>query len=259
MAGAGTELFRVSVMIQRCADAEQVSRTGAEWFVRLCRESITARGRFLVALAGGSTPKRLYQMLAEAPLRDEVDWSRVEVFWGDERSVPPDHSDSNYGMATAALLSRVPIPATQIHRPRAEDPDLAGAASDYENEIARVSGSTIPGPPPAFDLVLLGMGGDGHTASLFPHTSALKEIDCWVVANQVPQLNTWRVTMTYPMLNAARQVIFLVAGADKADRLVEVLEGPPDLERLPSQGVQPAGQLLWLVDEKAAARLKSAG
>src|SRR5262249_5021609 len=159
-----------------------------------------ARGRFTVALAGGSTPRRLYQMLAEAPIRDQVDWSRVEVFWGDERAVPPDHADSNFRMASAALLSKVAIPPANLHRMQAERPDLDAAAREYQGEIARVFSVPPDGEPPCLDLVLLGMGPDGHTASLFPHTEALKEARRWVVPNYVPKMAAFRMTQTGPIL-----------------------------------------------------------
>jgi 6-phosphogluconolactonase len=239
------------------ADKEAVSGAAAEEFVRTAKEAIAARGRFRVALSGGSTPKRMFELLAEAPFRDQVDWKSVEVFWGDERCVGPDDPESNYRMAREAVLSRVPIPPAQIHRIEAERPDRDGAARDYEATLAKAFGVDASGPPPAFDLILLGMGPDGHTASLFPETAALSETRRWVVVNFVPKFNADRITLTYPVLNAAREVLFLVAGADKAERLAEVLEGPPDYRRLPSQAVRLiGGWLLWFVDKAAAARLK---
>jgi len=198
----------------------------------------------------------MFEMLAEAPYRDQVEWAKVHVFWGDERSVPPDHPDSNYRMAKDAMLSRLPIPAAQVHRIEAERADRDAAARDYQAVIARTFAVDPNGEPPAFDLVLLGMGPDGHTASLFPHTTALAETKRWTVVNFVPKFNTDRVTLTLPVLNRAREVLFLVAGADKARPLAEVLEGPPDPARLPSQLIRPApGELLWFVDRLAAAQL----
>jgi 6-phosphogluconolactonase len=242
--------------IQQVPDAEQVSRKAAEEFIRLGREAIAIRGRFTVALAGGSTPRRLYQLLAETPCFEQVNWPRVEFFWGDERSVPPEHKDSNFRMANEALLHKLPIPAGNIHRMQAERSDHDAAARDYQDEIARVCGVARDGEPPAFDLILLGMGPDGHTASLFPSTTALHEAQRWVVPNYVAKFSTYRLTMSYAMLNRAAHVLFLVAGADKAHVLAEVLEGPADPERLPSQMVRPvAGQLTWLVDLDAAGRL----
>ncbi len=238
-------------------DAEAVSRAAAEEFVRRAAEAIAARERFVVALSGGSTPKRLYELLAGPSLRSQVDWGRVEVFWGDERCVPPDNKDSNYHMAQEAMLSRLPIPPDRVHRMQAERPDLDAAARDYQAMIARTFGVDAGAPaPPAFDLILLGMGPDGHTASLFPDTTALAETTRWVVVNHVPKFAANRLTMTYPLLNSALEVLFVVAGADKADRLAEILEGPADPRRLPSQRVRPAnGLLAWYVDRQASARL----
>ncbi|HEV8672729.1 MAG TPA: 6-phosphogluconolactonase [Methylomirabilota bacterium] len=222
------------------------------------RETVAAQGRFAVALSGGTTPRALFERLAGPPWRHEVPWSRAEVFWGDERWVPPDHPESNYRMARAALLDPVGIPPERVHRIAGEAADPAAAAAAYEAEIARVLGG-VPGErPPVFDLVLLGMGADGHTASLFPGTAALAERRRWVVANAVPGLGTHRITLTLPILNRAARVLFLVAGADKAATLREVLEGPVDPQRLPAQAVRPeAGHLVWLVDRAAAAALTS--
>ena len=243
-------------IVRLFADADAVSRAAAEEFVRVAADAVAARGRCAVALSGGSTPQRLYQLLAASPLRSKVDWSRVELFWGDERSVLPDNKDSNYHMAQEAMLSRLPIPPSHIHRLEAERPDRDAVARDYQAVIARAFGVDVAGPPPAFDLILLGMGPDGHTASLFPETTALDETTRWVVVNHVPKFAADRLTLTYPLLNSAREVLFLVAGADKAERLVEVLEGPDAPRRLPSQRVRPtAGLLLWYVDRQASARL----
>jgi 6-phosphogluconolactonase len=237
-------------------DAAAVARGGAERFTSLARDAITARGRFAVALSGGSTPKALFQLLAREPFRSAVTWDRVELFWGDERCVPPDHADSNYRMTRESLLDAVPIPAARIHRIEAEQDDHAAVAAAYEAEIVKILGGTAGGTPPAFDLVFLGMGPDGHTASLFPGTTALGERRRWVVANHVPKFKADRITLTYPILNRAARVVFLAAGADKAAVLHEVLEGPPALERLPSQGIRPeVGDLVWLVDRAAAAQL----
>jgi 6-phosphogluconolactonase len=237
---------------------EAVARGAAERFVALAKEAVAARGRFTVAFSGGSTPRALFQLLAKDPFRAQVPWDRLEIFWGDERSVPPTHQDSNYRMAKEALLDHVPVPGDRVHRIQAERPDVAAAAADYEAELARVLGGTPGGAPPALDLILLGMGPDGHTASLFPGTTALGEQKRWVVANWVQKFNTNRVTLTYPILNRGAQVLFLATGADKTDVLREVLEGPDDRQRLPSQGIRPtAGGLTWLVDRAAAARLKA--
>ena len=244
--------------IQVVEDAAAVARTGAERFAALAREAVEARGRFAVALSGGSTPKALFQLLARDPFRSAVPWDRIELFWGDERCVSPDHADSNYRMTRESLLQAVPITPARTHRIEAEKDDHAAVAAAYEAEIARVLGGTPGGTPPVFDLVFLGMGPDGHTASLFPGTTALGERRRWVVANHVPKFKADRITLTYPILNQAARVVFLAAGGDKASVLQEVLEGPPALERLPSQGIRPdAGELLWLVDRAAAAQLTS--
>jgi 6-phosphogluconolactonase len=242
--------------IRRFADAEKISRAAAAEVVQRAEAAIAQRGRFSIALSGGSTPRRLYQLLAEPPTRDQIDWSKVECFWGDERSVPPDNHESNYLMATQALLSKVPVPKERIHRMEAERPDREAAASEYEQVMERVFGVKPPAVP-RFDLMLNGMGPDGHTLSLFPGTQALHETRRWVVPNFVPKFDAWRMTMTTVVANQAACVLFLVAGPDKAAALADVLEGPRDTERLPSQLVQPAsGELLWFIDAAAASRLK---
>jgi 6-phosphogluconolactonase len=201
-----------------------------------------------VALSGGSTPKRLYERLAAAPFRERVHWDRVELFFGDERSVPPDDPDSNYRMADEALLSQVPVTA---HRMRAEIGDAAGYERVLRERIPRRRGEW-----PAFDIVLLGMGPDGHTASLFPGTAALDERVRQVVMNDVPQLGTQRMTLTYPVLNAAQHVWVLVPGADKRDivaRCLEARERPGGATQYPVVGVRPTdGELVWWLDEGSA-------
>ena len=244
--------------VRRFAGVEELSRAAGAEFVRAARDAIAARGRFVVALAGGSTPRRLYQLLAEEPWRGQVDWPRVEFFWGDERTVPPDHPDSNYRMAREALLQKLTLGPAQVHRLEAERTDLEAAARDYQEAIALVCKVPPTGSPPAFDLILLGLGPDGHTASLFPYTEALQEDVRWVVPNEVPQLKTQRMTLTKIILNQAAEIHFQVAGANKAQALAEVLEGPADPERLPAQLIQPtSGRLLWFVDQAAAAGLRS--
>ncbi|MBI3270615.1 MAG: 6-phosphogluconolactonase [Planctomycetes bacterium] len=249
-------------MIKTIEDVERLAAAAAEEFVQAARAAIAARQRFTVALAGGSTPRRTYELLAAAPYRDQVDWARVEFFWGDERGVAPDHNDSNFHMANEALLRKLAVPGGHVHRMSADRTDREGAARDYEAELARVFG--CPGPPakpPSFDLLLLGMGPDAHTLSLFPGTQALQETPRWVVPNFVPKFAdkgdfAHRLTFTKGMANAAARVVFTVGGADKAVPLAEVLEGPPDPDRLPSQTIRPApGQLVWLVERAAAARL----
>jgi 6-phosphogluconolactonase len=234
-------------------NVEQLSRAAAGWFVQWAHDAITCSGRFTVALAGGSTPKRLYQLLADSPYRQQIDWPKLEIFWNDERAVPPDHPESNYKMAWDALLSRVPVAWSRVHRMPGETADADRAAINYQHDIAAAFAVSPDRSPPSLDLVLLGIGEDGHTASLFPYTEALQEDRRWVVANHVPQRSMYRLTMTLPILNQARQVVFLVTGGGKAAILNEILEGPLDPQRLPSQAVQPTdGQLFWLLDRQAA-------
>lgn len=235
---------------------EAIFAAAADEFVRLAREAGTARGKFTVALSGGSTPRGLFELLTTDAYKAQVDWPKVQFFWGDERSVPPDNKDSNYHMAREAMLAKLAIPEAQIHRIQAERSDRDQAARDYETQIAKVFGVKADGPPPAFDLILLGMGPCGHTASLFPHTTALQETQRWVVVNHVAKFNTDRVTFTRPLLNNAGHTLFLVSGADKAAALAEVLEGKPNSDEYPSQLIQPTGELVWLIDSAAAAQLK---
>lgn len=197
-----------------------------------------------IALSGGSTPKRMHQILATLP---GINWSNVKVFWGDERTVPPDHDDSNYRMALETLLKPAGVPEANIHRMEGEL-DPAEAADRYEAALASLP---VTDGPPVLDIVLLGMGADGHTASLFPGTEALTETQRFAVANHVPQMDTTRLTLTYPVLNSAKSVIFLVAGEDKAPKVVESLAGTT-----PAGKIQPvAGTLLWLLDKPAASEL----
>jgi 6-phosphogluconolactonase len=198
----------------------------------------------------------LYELLATERYRHGVKWDLVEFFWGDERAVPPDHPDSNYGMVRDILLEPLAIPAMHIHRIEAERDDLDATALAYEREIARVFGMSPGGAPPAFDLVLLGMGTDGHTASLFPGTAPVGDTGRWVVSHYLLAIAGNRVTMTPRILNAARHVMFLVAGAEKAQTLARVLEGVRDPRHLPAQMIEPtSGVLMWFVDRAAAAKL----
>jgi 6-phosphogluconolactonase len=245
--------------IRTYPDAASLARAAAEHFVALTAEAIAARGRFVVALPGSSTPRATYALLATGEFAASVDWSCVHIFWGDERCVPPDHPDSNYRMAHETLLDKIPIPAENIHRIRGEiNPEEA--AADYERTlrsffIRRPRGKMArdDGPIPRFDLVLLGMGEDGHTASLFPGTAVLREQTRWVIAHYVDKLSTWRVTLTPVVINVAAHVTFVVSGAGKAKRLREVLAGLYQPNVLPAQIVRPVdGHLLWLVDVAAA-------
>jgi len=245
--------------IRRYPDLEAVGQAAAQDFVELGRAAIAERGRFCVALSGGSTPRRMYEILTQAPRRTQLDWDRVDFFWGDERAVPPDDPESNFGAAAAALLHPLDIHQERIHRIQGELPDVEEAAERYQAELARVFAVSTDGLPPAFDLLLLGMGPDGHTASLFPYSQPLAERRRWVVGHVVARLGTPRITLTPPILNRAAEVRLLVTGGDKAGVLKQVLLGPHDPERLPVQLVAPeTGRLVWLLDRAAAAEVPAA-
>jgi 6-phosphogluconolactonase len=229
-------------------------RSAAERVIRAASAAIGAQGRFNWGLSGGSTPAALYRLLASPGYVERVDWSRVHYFWSDERCVPPDHAESNFRMAREALLDAVAPPSSHIPRLRGELPPRA-AAQRYEAELARCFGVEPGAGFPTFDLLLLGMGADGHTASLFPDSPALAERRRWVVENEVAALGTTRLTFTLPLINAARSVLFLVAGGDKAERLEQVV-GERAKPPLPAQRVRPGGMAPdWLVDAEAGSRL----
>ncbi len=242
--------------VLRVPDAGALARAAAEAFTAAALESVAARGRFTVALSGGSTPRALYRLLADPgeSFRARVPWERVHVFFGDERPVPPDHPDSNYRMAREALLGHVP--AASVHRLRGEAPVAAAAAAEYQAELARFFAVPEEGAPPALDLVLLGLGADGHTASLFPGSDALGERRRWVTAPFVRRLGSHRLTLTLPVLDRAREALFLVAGADKAEAVARVLAPVAGEPVPPAALVRPeAGPPRWIVDVAAAARL----
>jgi 6-phosphogluconolactonase len=228
----------------------ELARAAAEEFTRRANEAVRTQGRFSVALSGGSTPRRLFALLADPaePYRDRTDWRAVHLFWGDERHVPPDHPESNYRMARETLIERVPIPAANVHRMRGEEPDAARAAALYEDELRAFFHGA-----PRFDLVLLGLGADAHTASLFPGTAAVRENERQVAAPWIEKLGTFRITLTPAVLNRAAAVIFLVQGEEKAGALRAVLAGERDPDRWPAQVIRPEnGEVLWLVDGAAA-------
>jgi 6-phosphogluconolactonase len=240
--------------LQVHADAGAMIRAAADAFVAKAQAALAAHGRFSVALAGGGTPKPLYELLATAPYRDRLDWSRIEVFFGDERCVPPDSPRSNYRMAHAALLSKLPLPAANVHRLRGED-EPALAALAYEHALRAVFRRAWP----RFDLVLLGIGDNGHTASLFPGCACLRERERAVCAQYVESQREWRLTLTLPVLDAAAAVWLLADGAGKADVLARVLDGPWQPDVLPVQYVAPAqGEYVWWLDQAAAAQLSDA-
>ena len=239
--------------------AGALADAAAGQFVATARDAIRARGEFVVALSGGSTPRCTYERLATEPLVSRVMWSHVQVVWGDERCVPPDHPESNYRMAREALLDRVPVPAAHVHRIHGED-DPAATAALYEATM-RALLKTPAGPPRAapgarIDLVLLGLGDDGHTASLFPGSAAAQEQTRWVMAEHAAAASLWRVTLTLAVINAAAEVLFLVSGGAKAGVVRRVLEGPRRPQELPAQAIVPSnGRVRWCVDAAAAAEL----
>jgi 6-phosphogluconolactonase len=234
-----------------CHNQEEIFTKSAEIFTTLATESIAARGQFAVALSGGSTPKGMYLLLASDSYKDKIDWNKVKLFWGDERSVPPDNNQSNYRMANESMISKLTIPTENVHRMYAESSDIETAAKDYENILKQVLGFS-DGEQPRFDLILLGMGDDGHTASLFPGTKALTEKERTVVVKWVEKFNNNRITFTPPAINNARNIVFMAAGAKKVQPLKEVLVGERNPDLYPSQLIQPIdGKLIWLVDDDA--------
>ncbi len=236
-------------------DPAALARRAAQYLVEMVREAVYAQGRARIAISGGSTPKAAFHLLADPNQRFRVamPWDRLDLYWVDERAVPPDHPDSNYRMTREAMLDYVPLPPSHVHRMEGElEPEAAAAR--YESLLRnnfRLEGAEGP----RFDLVQLGMGPDGHTASLFPSTAAIHEMGRLVTANHVPQLSTWRVTLTWPVINHASSVFFLIAGQDKAERVHEVFTGPRDPERLPSQLIWPSSGILTLFLDEAAAAL----
>ena len=243
--------------IEILPDAEALALRAADLFALAAQEAAAARGRFAAALSGGETPRALYRMLARQQFSQKIPWRRVQLYWGDERCVPPDDSASNFGMARVAFLKHVPLPEANVHRVHGEE-EPGAAALSYEKELRALAALERPKSElPVFDLVLLGLGGDGHTASLFPHGDALTVAERFAVATEAPD-GSPRVTVTYPVINAARRVWFLVSGVDKAGMVAEVLDGLRVPEAVPAQGVRPVhGQLTWLLDEAAAAELSA--
>lgn len=233
---------------------ELLSRAAAEHWIARAAEAIQKRGAFHVALAGGGTPKHLYETLSRPEFADRVDWAHVHAWMGDERAVPLDHEDSNYRMASEALLDYVPIPREQRHPMPVETEDLEATALEYAEALACDVPENDEGMP-VFDLLLLGMGEDGHTASLFPGSMALEEREHSVIALYVPHLDAWRMTLTFPALNAARSTLMLVAGDNKAPILGRVFARPVVEPRLPVQRLEPQGDFEWYLDEAAAAEL----
>jgi 6-phosphogluconolactonase len=245
-----------SVEIRRVTTPQELFEAAAEEVIRAANQAVAERARFAIALSGGSTPKNLYTLLA-TNAGSSLPWDRMFFFWGDERHVPPDHPESNYRMAHEAMLAKAPVPAGNVFRMPTENPDASAVAEAYEQTLRKFSSSEAS-QVPRFDLILLGMGPDGHTASLFPETAALSEKSRLVAANWVEKLKTSRLTFTLPLLNAARCVLFLVSGTDKAAALRAVLESDAPGEQYPAKLVRPAdGKLIWFVDRAAASELAS--
>jgi len=258
-------------MIKIFPNVEKSNNFAAEKFVEIANDSIEKRKSFTVALAGGSTPKSLYQLLSGVKFRDKIDWAKVFFFFGDERHVLPADAESNFRMARENLFEPLQISDAKIIRWKTEENDVGKTVENYqdalqlnfalaagqENPTTVLSGSDEGKWLPRFDLILLGMGADGHTASLFPFTEALHETEKTAVANYVKKLNDWRFTMTFPIINNARNIIFLVAGEEKAETLQAVLEGDFEPEKFPAQNVRPEhGSLFWLLDKNVAKLLK---
>lgn len=247
-------------LVRRFPHLDALSFAAAEEFRRFVEETVRERGRCRIVLPGGNTPRRLFEILATPAFLGSVPWPRLEFFWGDERMVPPDDPDSNFRMANEILLTTAPVNKSAVYRVHTECGSPDEVARGYAAEISHSLGLPRGGAPPEFDLVMLGMGADGHTASLFPHSSALGTHGQWVVTSRAPKRPYERITMTAEVLNAAREVIFLVSGSDKAAVLARVLEGPANPQQLPAQLIVPStGRLLWFVDSAAASELTLAG
>jgi 6-phosphogluconolactonase len=243
-----SDLARLPGAVTVRDDQVGVAAAAADWVLDIAAAAISAGGRFRIALAGGNTPRGLYRLLAAVPRRDATDWSGWEVFFGDERACPPDDPSSNYRMAREALLDLVPIAPERIHRMEAERADLDSAAGQYGTILSLTSRAETTGSPPRLDCIVLGLGENGHTASLFPGDPALEVGDRWAVHSRADYAPYDRITVTFPVLNAAAHVAFLVAGAAKADALRGVIQGT-----VPAAGVRPVdGELRWFLDAAAA-------
>jgi 6-phosphogluconolactonase len=258
MAATGEALKSEPATVRIFETSEHLARAAAEECVHLALEAVKARGGFSIALAGGSTPKRLYALLAsesDNSLRARFPWQETHFFWGDERHVPPNHADSNYRMAFDTMLSKVPVSPSQLHRIEAENPDAGKAALGYEEDLLQYFHLT-QGMWPQFDLALLGLGPDGHTGSLFPGTEVLDEMSRLASAVWVPKFQATRITLTAPSFNHAANVLFLVSGKDKAEALRAVLQGEFQPRRYPAQLIRPEqGNLTWLADRDASSLL----
>jgi 6-phosphogluconolactonase len=235
-------------IIQKYSSPEDLASAAAEMFVQLAQETLSEQDRFSVVLAGGSTPRLTHQKIADRAKATGLDWTKIHLFWGDERPVPPDDPASNFGMAQETLLDPIDIPDENLHRIPGERPPRL-AAEQYQKQLQRF----FPKGLPKFDLVYLGLGSDGHTASIFPNTEVVQEKRTWVVAHEVESVGSWRITLTPAALNAARHVHFLVTGASKAEALFKVLAGRYQPEALPAQIIHPKqGTVRWFVDQEAS-------
>lgn len=243
------------------SNTDSLARAAAGCFLEIASRSIADHGLFSVALSGGTTPQKMYRLLGKETYARRVDWFRVHIFFGDERCVPPDHADSNFRIAHQLLIEHVPIPEHHVHRMRGElEPQRA--AVEYERELNTffTTRSTLGLSEPSFDMALMGLGTDGHTASLFPGRDVSRERSKWVVAHYVKEFDAWRITLTPRVINSALNVVFIISGEDKSDPLKKVLEGPRQPEAIPAQSIDPArGELLWLLDAGAASRLEMHG
>ncbi|MCU1286109.1 MAG: 6-phosphogluconolactonase [Acidobacteriales bacterium] len=240
------------------ANRDELNVVAAQFIARVAKDSIAARSRCIIALSGGSTPKLLYALLAQPEWSARFDWNRIHLFWSDERCVPIDHPDSNFAMVNKELLSKVPIPKENVHRYRTELGDASAVAADYEKtlrEVFDVSADEVP----RFDLTLLGLGENGHTASLFPHCPALRETERLVVADYVEEVKSWRLTFTARLINASRNIVFLISGASKAEVVRAVLNGPRKPEELPAQLINSSGdgEVTWIIDRAAAVLIQN--
>jgi 6-phosphogluconolactonase len=236
-------------------DGTALARRTAQHFVEVVEQAASRQGRARIAISGGSTPKAAFQLLADPaqPWLKRMPWDKLELYWVDERTVPPDHPESNYRMTREAMLDHVPLKPEQVHRMEGElEPEVAAAR--YES-LLRNNFKLEGAESPRFDLIALGMGDDGHTASIFPHTEAIHTLGRLVTANQVPQKDTWRITLTWPVINQGSSVFFLIGGKNKAELVKEVFTGPRDPERLPSQLIWPSSGILTLILDKDAAAL----
>ena len=248
-------MMRVQPKLSIFSTSSFLSQSAAELVVRVVKEALLTQNRVTLCLSGGTTPRELYSLLADKSYCQEIPWDKVHIFWGDERHIQLSEPDNHYRMAMNLFLSKVPIPPENIHRMAVELPDPDEVAQKYESDLREffdLSSEVVP----KFDLIFLGMGADGHTASLFPETMALQEKRRWVVSNYVPRRGLTRITLTFQILNQARNIVFLVSGSSKAEMLKTVLQGLHNMPLLPAQRVSPeSGVLMWFVDQGAGAQL----